>query len=232
MKKLIYSLLVLPLMMMSGCSDDNLTDVQPVARGTVTDGDGNVYNWVQIGDQQWTTTNAICGELLEDMTYVNSWGRVLNFFTDDEIADLQQNYYPLYGNLMTIEDALESAPEGWRLPTDEDWNRLERAYGVENPGVKGMHADGVAHYMMNPDGLNLLLGGAVLVNKSYGTENNELRRIGAMGYYWTATEDTSRDDVENKYYYFRRIDYYTGSIDRESMVNRIRLSVRWVRDAR
>ena len=33
--------------------------------------------------------------------------------------------YKKYGNLYTWEEALEVCPEGWRLPTDEDWQNLE-----------------------------------------------------------------------------------------------------------
>ncbi|MDE6810531.1 MAG: fibrobacter succinogenes major paralogous domain-containing protein [Muribaculaceae bacterium] len=232
MKKMIYSLLALPLLIMSSCSEDKFNDVEPVATGTVTDAEGNVYNWVQIGDQQWTTTNAMGGEPVGEMSYVNNLGYTYDVFSESKAENLEKEYYPVYGNLMSIEDALESAPEGWRLPTDEDWNRLERAYGVKNPQDKGMQASGIASKMMNPDGLNLLLGGAILVGKSYGSENYRLLRVNSMGYYWTATEDTSREDVDNKYYYYRRIDSYTGSIDRESMVTRVRFSVRWVRDAK
>ena len=32
--------------------------------------------------------------------------------------------------LYTYEAALQAIPEGWRLPTDEDWEKLERALGM------------------------------------------------------------------------------------------------------
>jgi uncharacterized protein (TIGR02145 family) len=41
------------------------------------------------------------------------------------IADLET-----FGNLYTYEQALALAPEGWRLPTDEDWQKLEQAMGI------------------------------------------------------------------------------------------------------
>lgn len=233
MKKIIYSLLVLSAAVLTACSDDKLNDVTPTATGTVTDNEGNVYNWVQIGNQQWTTSNARNGESFIDMTYTVSWStKIYKLFSASEREELEENYMPVYGNLMTIEEALESAPEGWRLPTDEDWARLEAAYGVKNADENGMRAPGITDKLTNPDGIALTLGGAILqfkINNWY--EYNFVRRS-AIGYYWSSSLDTNREDKENDYYYYRRIDTFTGSIDRESTVSNTRFSVRWVRDVK
>ena len=44
---------------------------------------------------------------------------------DDLEAD-----YDKHGNLYTWEEANTLCPDGWRLPTDEDWKNLERALGM------------------------------------------------------------------------------------------------------
>lgn len=48
-----------------------------------------------------------------------------------EAAELKNGHYSeTYGLLYTYEAALQAVPEGWRLPTDEDWEKLERALGM------------------------------------------------------------------------------------------------------
>lgn len=233
MKKIIYSLLVLSAAVLTACSDDKYNDVTPTATGTVTDNEGNVYNWVQIGNQQWTTFNAKNGDPIGDMTTVGLLGRLQNVFSDSEKAEIEENYMPVHGNLMTIEEALKSAPEGWRLPTDEDWQRLEASFGAKNTDDKGLRFGGIVDYLMDNKGLSLTLGGAIMMNKTLSnSETVVFARRDAMGYYWTSTEDTDRDDPDNVYYYYRRIDTFTGSIDRESTVSNTRFSVRWVRDVK
>ncbi len=41
------------------------------------------------------------------------------------------NNIEIYGNLLSYDDAVASTPEGWRLPTDEDWQKLEQALGMD-----------------------------------------------------------------------------------------------------
>lgn len=231
-KYFIISALAACAMTMTSCSDEKLPEVAPVASGTVTDGDGNVYSWVQIGDLQWTTSNANCGPSMVDASYIGSWGNEYVFEEDYEEEYIENEFRPKYGNLMQITDALKCVPEGWRIPTDEDWAKLEAAYGVKNPESMGARAAGVAFNMMAANGLALTLGGAILPTKSYGWYEWNLERVGSFGYYWTSTVDTSRDDPDNVYYYYRRINNYNGEIDRESTVESCWFSVRWVRDAK
>ncbi len=64
---------------------------------------GNFYNTVQIGDQIWMAENFRC-------------------FTDSSwIYDNDESNGELYGRLYTFEDALNNAPDGWHLPTNDEW---------------------------------------------------------------------------------------------------------------
>ena len=131
MKKLLICLLA-SLTFMACSDDDTAPVVTPTERGTVTDNEGNVYNWVRIGDQDWTTTNAHNGEPFYNLTYYNEyleWEDYIFEFSSTR-KRLRDKYVPVYGNLMKYEEAVASAPEGWRLPTDEDWKKLERTLGM------------------------------------------------------------------------------------------------------
>lgn len=50
----------------------------------------------------------------------------------ERAEELYGAYKDTYGFLYTYEGALKALPEGWRLPTDEDWKKLEETLGM-NP---------------------------------------------------------------------------------------------------
>lgn len=233
MKKYISKLLPLvALAMMTACgSDDDLPKITPADRGTVTDSDGNQYGWVQIGDLRWTTENARNGQLMTEIEYYTGW-EWENAFSDSQIADIEENYLPVYGNLMSWEDACNSAPDGWRLPTDEDWQKLERALGMGNTNSIGMRGtQGVGYSLQDKEGINLLCGGAINKRKVYGWFEFTLDRQNEFGYYWTSTEvDTGRDDYRAAY--GRKIISTAPGVDRQKYNIEKYFSVRWVQDVK
>ena len=70
----------------------------------------------------------------------------------------------------------------WRLPTDDDWRQLARAYGGvrDDAGADG-HSAYQALLQGGPSGFNALLGGGREAGGSYA-------RVDAHGFYWTAAE--------------------------------------------
>lgn len=234
MKKTIYLILSLMLAGFSSCSDDDkLPNVKPTDRGTVTDNQGNIYEWVRIGDLMWTTTNAINGTSLAEAKYYNNfeWDYVLP--SDAAVEEYETNYLPKYGNPMSYEEAMTSAPDGWRLPSDEDWQKLEKKLGISNPDKNGFRGDGVAYSLTSADsgcGLHLLLGGNVVPIKNYGWIEMNLDFIGEHGYYWTSTVDPSYD-IEQTMVYYRRITANYGKVYRGCIRSDCYMNVRWVKDA-
>lgn len=218
----------------ASCSDGNdLPDVKPSDRGTVTDNEGNVYDWVRIGDQLWTTTNAKNGSSLADATYYDGWD-YNNVLSTDEATDYAENYLPEYGNLVTLEDAIANAPEGWRVPTDEDWQKLERTLGMKDTDRIGFGGEGVAYSLINKDGgtqLNLGFGGACFMKQVLGWVEVNLDSKEESGYYWTSTT-TDKYDLDYPMVYYRRITVNYGKVQRACMRADSYLSVRWVKDAK
>lgn len=231
MKKLIYSIFMLTAMFMTSCSDDKAKDVIPADRGTVTDDDGNVYQWVTIGDLQWTTSNAKNGENVCNLRYWNGWSWS-DALSDSEKAEFMENTYPVYGNYMTYDEALESAPEGWRLPTDEDWQKLEAILGMKNTDTEGMR--GNIGYTMQQSGtgceLGLQAGGGFIWEAVYGWKELNLGEKEEFGYYWTSTPSDPID--ENPQAYYRKICSVNSQVGRNHTGTDRLFSVRWVRDAK
>lgn len=231
MKKIIYSLLSLAALLVTACSDDKVADVTPTDRGTVTDAEGNEYQWVKIGDLQWTTTNAKNGPNAANLRYFNGLTNASSFDAAQK-AEFLEKTFPVYGNYLTYEEALKSVPDGWRLPSDEDWQKLEAALGMKDTDTVGMR--GNIGYKMQQSGtgceLGLQTGGGFIWEASYNTKKLILGGIGDFGYYWSST---TADPIDgNKQAYFRKICAVNGQVGRNHTgVDRL-FSVRWVRDAK
>ena len=219
---------------MASCGNDNDLPTPSIPdKGTVTDNEGNQYEWVQIGDLRWTTSNAKNGLFMGDKQIFNGF----NFdyvFEEDEIEKLIERYLPKYGNLMNWEDALESVPDGWRIPTDEDWQKLEQCLGMKNTnslGIRGGHGVGLS--LQNPDnGIALICGGGM--NKRWHDTvwfSFEVDHVAEFGYYWSSTEaEVEREDYRAAY--GRKIFSDYPGVERQKYDIEKCFSVRWVQDVK
>lgn len=79
---------------------------------------------MRIGNLDWTTSNARNGSPVWNEEYYNE---SMGYDSDVDFDTDTLEYFNAYGNLLSYEEAIVSAPEGWRLPTDDDWKSLERA---------------------------------------------------------------------------------------------------------
>ncbi len=108
---------------LQSCSEDPFD----ADSGTFTDKrDGNVYQWVKIGDQIWMAEN------LAYIPYVCAPDSQCGIWVYDYYGEGPYGTnYQTYGCLYDWETAMEVCPEGWHLPSDEEWMELERFLGME-----------------------------------------------------------------------------------------------------
>ncbi|HNR13770.1 MAG TPA: FISUMP domain-containing protein [Thermodesulfobacteriota bacterium] len=113
--------------------------------GTVTDIDGNVYQTVKIGNQVWMAENLKVthyrnGDPIPNVTSDSKWrnlsaGARCNY---DNIASNGETYGYLY-NWYAVNDSRGLAPEGWHVPSDEDWKQLEQHLGMSRSKADGQY---------------------------------------------------------------------------------------------
>lgn len=241
MKKITYFLWFVLSVSCWGCNDDDnatLPTIIPEATGTMTDKEGNEYKWVRYNGLEWMTSNLRCGTPFYKQFYNN-----LYFIHFDNKQQALAEYDSL-GNLYTYAQALEFAPEGWRLPSDEDWKKLEKALGMSPSkldvlGWRGSTEGEILQQDSTGCGIHLLLSGIVSWQERIWTKYLYYCQVREFGYYWTSTIDKSY--TLNEVAYFRRIGFYTSQIERNvtTIEDKVTdgksygkyMSVRYVRDA-
>lgn len=221
--------IILFVLLFSACDKDQFES----NKGTfIDDRDGHEYKWVKIGDQIWMaenlaytpfvcSPNSDCGIYVYDYSGEGAYGK----------------NYTNYGVLYDWHTAQEVCPEGWHLPTDEEWMTLELFLGMEfddldHPNGKGDevniggklkdadsgHWDEPNMGATNETGFSALPGGYLnkYDNRFYG-----LNRVAA---FWTASEDEYYRAMNRKYLF-----HYNGR-ERESVLKEHGYSVRCIKD--
>ncbi|WP_372776062.1 FISUMP domain-containing protein [Mangrovibacterium sp.] len=205
--------------------------------GTVTDIDGNSYKTITIGNQVWMAENLKVthfpdGTEIPLIENDSIWGALAD--NDDSPAFSYYNNLSTgsYGALYTYAAAIKAAPEGWHLPTDEEWKQLEMYIGMsqedaDSEGWRGIdeglklkssagwsNMNGTVNF-----GFSALPGGY-----RYST-NGAFYPATYHGYWWTSTES----DGSNAY--FRALSYNTSKINRDNLRGKsFGFSVRCVKD--
>lgn len=227
-KATINMLLLLPALFLAltACSsdDDNTIatyDYSQCARGTFTDErDGNVYHYITIGNLDWMTENARYDTGTDDTRSIYPTQGI----PGDDNQTNNARTIAQYGYLYSFEGAQQAAPEGWRVPTDDDWKALETALGMSatEADADDWRGNGVATSLTDTTGIHLVLGGFQDVNST--SFASKYYYMSAMGYYWTSTSPS--DGLG----YFRKILYNDGRVYRHTTKTNNMLSVRFVRE--
>lgn len=104
--------------------------------GSITDQDGNTYNYLTYGDQIWTVENAEMvtyrdGTEIPQVTSNGVWADTTTgawcYYNNDPTKPRLYNWYAVMGIHDNDPNTLnkEFAPEGWHVPSDTEWTTLE-----------------------------------------------------------------------------------------------------------
>jgi uncharacterized protein (TIGR02145 family) len=176
---------------------ENLTDTR----------DGKTYKTITIGDQVWMAEN-------------------LNF----EIKDASWCYESkdsncvVYGRLYNWDAALNSCPSGWHLPSDKEWNMLEKSVGIPDQDL------GIVGYQGTDHAANLKSGGVtgfnILMAGFRLWWDGTYHYIGSYADFWTSTESDKEEA------WLRNFSLIDNSIYRNRINKKYGNSVRCVKDSK
>jgi uncharacterized protein (TIGR02145 family) len=152
------------------------------------DAAGRHYPVVKIGNQHWMAENlawlpAVHSSLNGETDYYRYY--VYGYEGDKPEEAMATDNYKTYGVLYNFKAAWEACPQGWHLPTRDEWNVLETVLGFFLGGK--LKENGTAHwvspnnYGSNESGFTGLPGGC--------RGNGMFEDIGQVGRFWTATVD-------------------------------------------
>ncbi|HRZ96984.1 MAG TPA: fibrobacter succinogenes major paralogous domain-containing protein [Paludibacter sp.] len=124
--------------------------------GSISDIDGNIYKTITIGTQTWMAENLRVtrfrnGELIPTKTLDDT-------FTESvEKYQFEQMNPEVYGKLYSWYAATDSrniCPEGYHLPSEEEWNTLINYLGGSSIAGSKMKEEGLIHWITNTSATN------------------------------------------------------------------------------
>jgi len=210
--------------------------------GSVTDIDGNVYQTMKVGEQWWLAENLKVtryrnGEAIPYLMNAEKWyGQTTGAYCE---YDNNLENVPTYGRLYNwyaVIDRRYLAPEGWHVPSDEEWSQLEITLGmnqsqVDISGFRG--TDQGSQLAGNPD---LWDKGALVNNPAFGSSRfcslpggyrgfaGYFYNMGSNAYFWSATQSHRDRSLD------RTLSWDSASIYRSNGGKRFGCSVRLVKD--
>lgn len=200
----------------------------------IDDRDGKAYKVASIGDQVWLAENMayLPGiNLPSENSPSDQYYYVYDYYgTDLNEAKASENYQK-YGVLYNWPASMNVCPDGWHLPSDQEWKELEKFLGMsqeeadqldwrgtnEGNKLKSYTAWGFDDNANNESGFSALPGGG------HWNVFGEYGAIGEGATWWSSTEI----DVDKAY---NRLIYSGGEVFRYEDYKRMGYSVRCVKD--
>ncbi|RLD71980.1 MAG: hypothetical protein DRJ29_05935 [Bacteroidetes bacterium] len=200
--------------------------------GRISDVEGNSYMTVQIGDQLWMAENLKTntfsdGTPIQKVEEYEEWANLTLpaycWYNNDSLTS--DDFGALY-NCYAIETE-KLCPEGWHVPSDEDWIKLETALGGAGSAGGAMKEPGTAYWKTpntqasNESGFTARPGGY----RSYNGTFNLMRIDG----FWWSTSEKSWYGSSNTVIY-RNLKYDGQDLFRDVAVRANGFSVRCVKN--
>jgi len=178
---------------------DDVTFNTTSALPTVNDYDGNTYNIVTIGTQEWLQSNLRTehynnGEPVPEVQGNSTWESAVTgamcYYNNDE-ASFKSAYGGMY-NWYAATDIRNICPVGWHSPSDDEWAALASSLGGDNFAGGKLKEAGVANWAApnagatNETGFTAYPTGYRAYSGGYGY-------MGQYGYWWTTTAGAGTD---------------------------------------
>jgi uncharacterized protein (TIGR02145 family) len=202
--------------------------------GSVADIEGNTYNTIQIGDQIWMAENLRVSKFRNNSNITEfadalQWSGIYDNKSQTAAWCYYQNdpatnkaYGKLY-NWYAVVNINGICPNGWHVPSDQEWTKLTDFLGGESVAAGKMKTVGTVYWnspnqdATNSSGFSALPGGLRYYFSSFDF-------ISDFGTFWAATQDDAGRS------WARYLSYEFANVFRTSSIKENAFSVRCVKD--
>ena len=228
------------------------SQIDNTVTASVTDIDGNTYDYIAYGTQVWTVDNAAMvtyrdGTLIPQVTGATEWSNLTTgawcYHNNDPTKPRFYNWYAVMGIHDTDPDTpnKESAPDGWHVPSDAEWTTLENhlianSYNYDQTNTGNKIAKSMASntgWVFSSTEIGAVSNDQSLNNSSEFNAFPEATRINDGSFdsdgegfdtiFWSST-------VADLGSWYRLLNYESSSLGRGASNNQSGFSVRFVRD--
>jgi uncharacterized protein (TIGR02145 family) len=184
---------------------------------------------VTIGTQVWKTKNLDVdhyrnGDPIPQVTNATEWHNLTTgawCYYDNDPAN-GAIYGKLY-NWYAVNDSRGLAPDGWHIPSDEEWTTLSTYLGGEGVAGSKLKEAGTSHWKSpNPDATNET--GFTALPGGYRYSNGTFFTIGSSAGWWCSAEDSTTNA------WCRSMDNYGSYLSSHSFGKALGQAVRCVKD--
>jgi uncharacterized protein (TIGR02145 family) len=196
-----------------GCVGGNTGLEEEFCHGTVTDVDGNIYQTMIIGSQEWMIQNLKVshyrnGTAISTGHSDSDWqslstGAYEVYNNDPENAEIYGNLYNWYA----VDDSRNIAPIGWHVPTDDEIKQLEMHLGMSQSQADSIGYRGTNEGSKLAGDADLWWGSGGLEDKSeFGSSGFDALPGGYRNGYHGGFQNKAFDG-----YFWSSTEYSTGS---------------------
>jgi len=224
----------------TGCEKDEKKLLPVPETGTMTDIEGNIYRTVKIGGQWWMAENLKVRKYA-DGSSIPLVGSDKNDWVNANSAycayDNSNGATGLLYNWNAVSAQQQLAPDGWRIPSDEDWKHLEESLGMNNvtTDIMGWRGEDVGDklkiegitgwqyydnvWATNESGFSAEGSSCRLFNGDFGSPGLKYN-----GFWWTSTSHNA-DQA-----FYRHLDYKESGVFRYHGLKKYGFSIRCIKN--
>ena len=200
------------------------------------------FKTIRIGDQVWMAENL-------KVTHYRNGDAIPTGHSNSEWENLSTGAYAVYNgnesnadtygylyNWFAVDDSRNIAPEGWHVPTDDEWKELEMHLGMSQSEADDTGCNGTNEGSKLAGNADLWNSGALENNSEFGSSgftalpggyrsyDGSYNGMGYAGNFWSSTEGHSHDAWD------RLLRYLNSGVYRSNLSKRRGFSVRCIRD--
>lgn len=197
-----------------------------VSNAQLTDIDGNTYNTIKIGNQTWMTRNLNVehyrnGDPIPQVQDKEEWdalttGAWCYYENQSENGTVFGKLYNWYA----VNDSRGLAPDGWHIPSDDEWTQLINFLGGQE--VAGEKMKTTSGWDEGGNGSNS--SGFTAIPGGYRTHDGYFSNMGKNSLFWSTTEFNSER------VWFRNVIGSIPDVYRPNYAKDFGLSVRCIKD--